>query len=238
VRWRAAIPVDTVRRVVNQIIRHGRVPRPTLGIQVADDQILRDLSRRVGRELPGVRSQHARGHASLCAAFTSISDRWPHQRCEGRGEGGRSTRSNASGGLRVTGFINTSTIVNHTNDCGGLPLQVLVMSVAEGTPASRAGIRATLRGQGGVVIGDIVQSVAGHPTRQVEELLSVVESQVRPPSLPLLHAQVGTTYEYLVSPLCASCSVWAMSWRWRCYVALAGTHTHRTCACSSLSDVK
>eukprot|EP01047_Picozoa_sp_COSAG01_P058628 COSAG01_NODE_6931_length_3435_cov_18.212530_6_plen_92_part_00 len=91
------------------------------------------------------------------------------------------------------------------------------------------------------MIGDIIQSVAGHPTRQVEELLSVVESQARPPlSLPLLHAQVGTTYEYLVrlSPLCASCSVWAMSWRWRCYVALAETHTHRKCACSSLSDVK
>ena len=33
-----AIPVDTVRRVVTQLIRHGRVVRPTLGVNVADDQ--------------------------------------------------------------------------------------------------------------------------------------------------------------------------------------------------------
>ena len=32
-----AIPVDTVRRVVNQIIRYGRVNRATLGINVLDD---------------------------------------------------------------------------------------------------------------------------------------------------------------------------------------------------------
>lgn len=49
-----AIPVDTVRRVVNQIIRHGRVQRPTLGVQVADDQILRSLSKELGKELSGV----------------------------------------------------------------------------------------------------------------------------------------------------------------------------------------
>ena len=35
-----SIPVDTVRRVVNQIIRYGRVVRPTLGINVADDKIV------------------------------------------------------------------------------------------------------------------------------------------------------------------------------------------------------
>ena len=38
-----------------QIIRHGRVQRPSIGVQVADDGILRDLARRVnsrGGNLP------------------------------------------------------------------------------------------------------------------------------------------------------------------------------------------
>lgn len=44
-----AIPVDTVRRVVDQIIRDGKVTRPTLGLVVADDAALRQLS----KALPG-----------------------------------------------------------------------------------------------------------------------------------------------------------------------------------------
>merc|ERR1712087_567924 len=48
-----AIPVDTVRRVVNQIVRHRRVQRPTLGVQVADDQILRQISVRLGERIEG-----------------------------------------------------------------------------------------------------------------------------------------------------------------------------------------
>lgn len=34
-----SIPVDTVRRVVNQLIRYGKVVRPTLGVNVAADQV-------------------------------------------------------------------------------------------------------------------------------------------------------------------------------------------------------
>jgi len=49
-----AIPVDTVRRVVNQIIAHGRVTRPTLGVNVADDQQVRALSNSLRRQLDGV----------------------------------------------------------------------------------------------------------------------------------------------------------------------------------------
>ena len=48
-----AIPVDTVRRVVNQIIRYGRVVRPTLGVNVADDRLTRSIAAR-GRSLDGV----------------------------------------------------------------------------------------------------------------------------------------------------------------------------------------
>jgi S1-C subfamily serine protease len=35
-----AIPVDTVNRIVPQIIRHGRVVRPGLGVQIAANQLL------------------------------------------------------------------------------------------------------------------------------------------------------------------------------------------------------
>lgn len=48
-----AIPVDTVRRVVNQIITYGKVVRPTLGISVVDDRIVRNLGQQLGRTLEG-----------------------------------------------------------------------------------------------------------------------------------------------------------------------------------------
>merc|ERR1711862_501502 len=49
-----AIPVDTVRRVVNQIIRYGHVLRPTVGINVADDRIVRSIEAQLGQKLEGV----------------------------------------------------------------------------------------------------------------------------------------------------------------------------------------
>jgi S1-C subfamily serine protease len=48
-----AIPVDTVRRVVNQIIVYGKVVRPTLGISIVDDRIVRNLSQQLSRPLEG-----------------------------------------------------------------------------------------------------------------------------------------------------------------------------------------
>ena len=49
-----AIPVDTVRRVVNQIIRHGKTVRPTLGISVINDRVTRSIEQQLGRSLDGV----------------------------------------------------------------------------------------------------------------------------------------------------------------------------------------
>jgi len=48
-----AVPVDTVRRVVNRIIRYGPNTQPTLGINVLDDQLVRVLERRLRRPLQG-----------------------------------------------------------------------------------------------------------------------------------------------------------------------------------------
>ncbi len=41
-----AVPVDTVRRIIPQLIKHGRVIKPGLGIQIAEDS----LSKRLGVE--------------------------------------------------------------------------------------------------------------------------------------------------------------------------------------------
>jgi S1-C subfamily serine protease len=38
-----AIPVDTVNRIVPELIRHGKVIRPGLGIQIAEEQIAQRL---------------------------------------------------------------------------------------------------------------------------------------------------------------------------------------------------
>merc|ERR1711933_43286 len=48
-----AIPVDTVRRVVNQIIQYGKVVRPTIGINIVDDRIVKYIEQQLGRALPG-----------------------------------------------------------------------------------------------------------------------------------------------------------------------------------------
>merc|ERR1712125_69104 len=42
-----------VRRVVNQIIQHGKVVRPTIGINIVDDRIVSYIERQLGRSLDG-----------------------------------------------------------------------------------------------------------------------------------------------------------------------------------------
>jgi len=48
-----AIPVDTVRRVVNQLIQYGKVVRPTLGLSVVEDRLVRSIENQIGRPLEG-----------------------------------------------------------------------------------------------------------------------------------------------------------------------------------------
>src|SRR5206468_3730541 len=57
-----AIPVDEVNRVVPQLIRHGKVTRPGLGIQVAADQLAKKLGVKgvlLVRALPGSPAEKA-----------------------------------------------------------------------------------------------------------------------------------------------------------------------------------
>lgn len=39
-----AVPVDTVKGMVNQILQYGRVVRPTLGVTLAPPQVWRGLA--------------------------------------------------------------------------------------------------------------------------------------------------------------------------------------------------
>ena len=103
-----AIPIDTVRRVVNQLIRYGKVVRPTIGINVSEDRVTRSIEAALRRKLDGV----------------------------------------------------------------------LVAEVLPDSPAEKAGMRPTLfRGDGSVVLGDLIIKVDGVPIRQVEDLLSEIEDK-------------------------------------------------------------
>ena len=103
-----AIPVDTVRRVVNQLIRYGKVVRPTIGINVSEDRVTRSIEAALRRKLDGV----------------------------------------------------------------------LVAEVLPDSPAEKAVMRPTLfRGDGSVVLGDLIIKVDGVPVRQVEDLLSEIEDK-------------------------------------------------------------
>ena len=97
-----AIPVDTVRRVVPQLIEHGRLIRPGLNVDWAPDGLLR---------------------------------RWR------------------------------------------IPVQgVLVINVARGSTADKAGLRPTMRDEfGRIIIGDIVTEVDGEPVRSLNDLLDAFE---------------------------------------------------------------
>jgi S1-C subfamily serine protease len=95
-----AVPVDTVNRVVPQLVAHGRVVRPHLGISAGNAQALRRLG------------------------------------IEG----------------------------------------VLVMAVAPGSPADRAGVRGTYRAEdGGLVLGDVVQAIDGRKVATVDDLYAALE---------------------------------------------------------------
>jgi len=48
-----AIPVDTVRRVVNQLIQYGKVVRPTLGLSVVENRIVQSIENQIGSALSG-----------------------------------------------------------------------------------------------------------------------------------------------------------------------------------------
>jgi S1-C subfamily serine protease len=96
-----AVPVDTVNHVVPELLRHGRIVRPQLGVTVGNESLLR--------------------------------------------------RAGVAG--------------------------VLVMSVAPGSAADRAGLRGTYRNQdGALVLGDVIQEIDGKKIASVDDLLDELEA--------------------------------------------------------------
>lgn len=95
-----AVPVDTVRRAVPQLIQHGKLVRPQMGISIAHDRI----AKRIG----------------------------------------------------ITG--------------------VLIMGIAPGSPAEKAGLIATTQdARGRVKVGDVIVKVAGQPVKSTDDLLNAME---------------------------------------------------------------
>ncbi|HEX7614727.1 MAG TPA: trypsin-like peptidase domain-containing protein [Thermoanaerobaculia bacterium] len=97
-----AVPVDTVNGVVPELIAHGRIVRPRLGITPANENVARQLG--------------------------------------------------------VTG--------------------VLILGVADGSGAARAGLRGTQRDRdGSLILGDIIVGVAGQDVANYDDLVSALEKQ-------------------------------------------------------------
>jgi S1-C subfamily serine protease len=95
-----AVPVDTVNRVVPQLLEHGKIVRPRLGIVPAQEWVLR--------------------------------------------------RAGVEG--------------------------VLILQVAEGSGAAKAGLRGTKRDdQGALVLGDVIQSIDGHPVGSLDDVYAQLE---------------------------------------------------------------
>jgi S1-C subfamily serine protease len=81
-----AVPVDTVNRLVPQLIRQGEITRPGLGVRVGDDRILRrlnlpgvliiDVDKGSPAEAAGLRGTRAdaRGNLALGDIIVSVND--------------------------------------------------------------------------------------------------------------------------------------------------------------------
>jgi S1-C subfamily serine protease len=79
-----AVPVDTINRIVPQLLRHGRVIRPALGVQIADDSTVRrigvrgvlivDVTEGSGAERAGLRGtrRDPRGGLVLGDVITAV----------------------------------------------------------------------------------------------------------------------------------------------------------------------
>jgi S1-C subfamily serine protease len=115
-----AVPVDTVNRVVPEVIEHGRVVRPQLGI-------------------------------------TSVNER----------------------ALRRAGIAG-----------------VLVVSVAPGSPAERAGVRGTYRAEDGtLVLGDVIQALGGREVASLDDLYAALERHAPGDVVKLRVLRDGETVE-------------------------------------------
>ncbi len=67
-----AVPVDTVNRIIPELISHGRVVRPILGVQLVDDQVNASVTQSLGVEGALVRTV-GRGTAAAKAGLEGVA---------------------------------------------------------------------------------------------------------------------------------------------------------------------
>ena len=144
-----AVPVDTVRRVVNQIIRYGPNTRPTLGINVLDDALRVQLARSLRRPLDGALVVEVIQGSPAAAAGLQPSERTPF------GETVVGDLITAVGSVRISQNEDLLCAVEEaepdrplelTIARGGDPRRMQKLTV---TPVARKSVRAAGTGMGG-----------------------------------------------------------------------------------------
>ncbi|KOO34647.1 hypothetical protein Ctob_012608 [Chrysochromulina tobinii] len=144
-----AVPVDTVRRVVNQIIRYGPNTRPTLGINVLDDALRVQLARSLRRPLDGALVVEVIQGSPAAAAGLQPSERTPF------GETVVGDLITAVGSVRISQNEDLLCAVEEAE-----PDRPLELTIARGgdsrrtqkltvTPVARKSVRAAGTGMGG-----------------------------------------------------------------------------------------
>ena len=73
-----AVPVDTVNRIVPELITHGRVVRPVLGVSLVDDQVSGYLTQRLGVEGALIREVYRGTGAAQAGLQGTVRDRSGH----------------------------------------------------------------------------------------------------------------------------------------------------------------
>jgi S1-C subfamily serine protease len=70
-----AVPVDTVSRIVPELISHGRIVRPVLGVSLVDDRVNGDITQRLGVEGALVREVYRGMGAAQAGLQGTVRDR-------------------------------------------------------------------------------------------------------------------------------------------------------------------
>jgi S1-C subfamily serine protease len=167
-----AIPVDTVKGLVEQILQYGRVMRPSLGVVIAPPQALQ----RIGED----------GVLVLDVSVMTL----PHpaaDRC-------RSCRRTHIWMSHIWLVMSPGPSARHTCRTDCLPkllstytrlkpqnprcCPAACLQVTPGSPAAKIGLRPTRRNQTGeLILGDIIQGVDGAPVTNAKDLLEQLDAK-------------------------------------------------------------
>lgn len=166
-----AIPIDTAKGLVEQILQYGRVMRPSLGVVIAPPQALQRSA------FKGVLVLDV-SNKSVGARRFAIVAKQPCVRA----------RAKQFAPLTGTKYLHCSKAPvatrlppcdpNLTPQCTVLPAAVPHAQVTPGSPAEQVGLRPTRRNAAGeLILGDIIQGVDGSPVRSPKDLLEALDTK-------------------------------------------------------------